>query len=63
MDDEELEKAAYAMQDAYLNNNNRENACIDVRQKHPDADQDILRGMWQAIDAFYDMNVDTLRER
>lgn len=49
MDDEKTELAAYAMQEAYVNNNNRENACIAVSYIHPLADPVILRAMWDAI--------------
>lgn len=48
---------AYAMQDAYKANTNRENACIDVLHKFADADVNQLHAMWDAIDAYVDMNI------
>lgn len=49
--------AAYAMQDAYKSNSNRENACIDVLHKFPKEDIEVLHAMWDAIDAYVDMNI------
>ena len=48
---------AYAMQDSYKANHNRENACIDVLHKFPDINIEVLRAMWDAIDAYVDMNI------
>ncbi len=48
---------AYAMQDAYKTNSNRENACIDVLHKFSYADIDQLHAMWDAIDAYVDINI------
>ena len=60
LDDEDFEKEieaiACSMETAYRANNNRENACIDVAAKHPAAPIMIIRGMWEAIDAFVDIN-------
>ncbi len=58
MDEELLEKIAYSMQRAYSINNNRDNAVVDVAHEFTDADIWMLRAMWQAIDAYYDMNID-----
>lgn len=59
MDEKELEETAYSMQKAYNKNNNRENACIEVNHEHPNVSWEIIRAMWQAIDAFYDMNIES----
>lgn len=52
---QEDNEIAYTMQRAYNMNSNRENACIEVRQKHPEADPVVLRAMWDAIDDYVDM--------
>ena len=57
-DDEIQEKVAYAMQEAYKNNRNRENACIDVSTKYPNFSFSTLRAMWDAVDAYVDINED-----
>jgi len=54
MDEETLERWAYAMQDAYRRSSNRENACILFMQQYPEVSADIRHAMWGAIDAYED---------
>ena len=56
MDEKTLEQWAYAMQDAYTRSNNRENACVLALSAYPEMPKEIRRAMWQAIDAYVDMN-------
>ena len=57
MDDERLAEIAYAMQEAYRQSKNREDACLLVLNKHPDSPTEIHHAMWHAIDAYVDREV------
>ena len=48
------ESLARSMAYAYRLSNNRENAIVLVLHKHPDIEEEILRNMWEAIDAYVD---------
>ena len=58
IDSEELEKIAYAMQEAYVKSKNMGDAVHSVSEKFPELDTKggILRSMWMAIDAYVDIN-------
>ena len=52
MDENTLEKWAFAMQDAYRRSGNREDACRIALGRYPDIPADIRHAMWEAIDAY-----------
>lgn len=54
--EESIEQLAYELEKAYRENNNRENAIIDVLSKYPDANSKELLHMWEGIDAYVDIN-------
>jgi len=56
MDTNEFEEIAYSMVEAYENNTNMQGDIKEVLEKFPHADRSILTAMWQAIDAYVDIN-------
>ncbi len=54
MDNQELEEVAYLMVAAYNKPQNMDAACQEIAEKCPGVEDDIIRGMWSAIDAYVD---------
>jgi len=57
--EEEIKKLtdiAYLMEQAYKNNRDRKSAVNQVMNQHKNADNFVLVAMWQAIDAYVDLN-------
>ena len=53
---DEYEKIAYAMQKAYRQTKTQGEAVERVKDEFPNANVEILWHMWQAIDAYVDIN-------
>ena len=58
MDNAEIEAIAYLMTSAYMRTRTMYIACDKVKKQAPDVENDIIRGMWMAIDAYLDINTD-----
>lgn len=55
MDHDETRETAELMVGAYKNNAYMKDACSEVLYHYPEIDQNILKYMWLAIDAWVDM--------
>lgn len=56
MNNDELVKLAYSMEQAYMQRKTQGEAIEQVRDEHTGADLEILWAMWAAIDAYVDVN-------